>query len=103
VTDQMKQFKPFEIIMKFGANPQRLIFYGEGTELEDFEKAKLKEFKEMCKTKGIKIPDTDPEVLRYMQMINFHIDKSYESIITKNNLKNQHFPTDVTQRVFDLI
>lgn len=67
VTQEMIDFIPSEIIMKFGFYPQRLMFYVEGTDLDEFELQKIEEFKQYCTKKKYRIPDADPEILRYMQ------------------------------------
>ena len=71
ITTEMEQFVPSEIIMKFGFYPQRLMFYVDGAQLDDFEIQKIKEYKDYCKRKGYRIPGSDPELLRYMQHNGF--------------------------------
>ena len=42
----------------------RLMFYT--NDFNENERDKIKEFKQLCIEKGIKIPENDPEILRFL-------------------------------------
>ena len=60
----MLSFTGFESNVIVGNKSTRVMFYAD--DFTDEEKQKIKEFKEYCKTNKLKIPDNDPEILRYL-------------------------------------
>ena len=64
MTPEMENFKPTDVVMKYGQKPSRLIFYGE--EFSEEEKQKIKEFKDWIKAQGHEIPEVDNELMRLL-------------------------------------
>ena len=80
----MRKFVPTELNMHYGkSNKQRLVYYVKDFEENEIEK--LKEFKEYCKNKGVRIPTRDVEIIRWLHGKKFNIDKAYNAIVAKKN------------------
>ena len=52
--------------MSYGKVPQRLIHYPKDGHFEEHEIEAIQAFKDFCKEKGVKYPERDNEILRFM-------------------------------------
>ena len=67
MTPEMLEFKPTEVVMKYGQKPSRLVFYGnDHNKFDEHELSKIQEFKEWVKSQGKKIPEEDNEIIRFL-------------------------------------
>lgn len=86
LTDVMKSFVPTETHLQYGSmKPQRLIFYpiNGADDFNEEEKQGIKDFKEFCKGKGVPVPQTDNEILRFLVRTQMDIPKAYDGIMAK--------------------
>ena len=82
ITEEMLNFVPNEVFMAFGkSSPVRLIH--SLNQFSEPEMQKLKEFKEHCKSQGLKIPTRDSEIVRWLCANKMKICKAYDSAIAK--------------------
>ena len=78
-----------------------MVFYH--AEYNDKEKQKLKEFKDFCKKKGVKVPEVDAEVMKCLHGEKFDVEDAYKALNVRLNFLNERLPLKVSPVVFDLI
>lgn len=78
MTQEMLDFIPEEKVLKYGGSPIRLIFFDDAY-TED-EKAKLKDFKDHCKNNGLPIPLVDEELMRFLYVQKFKIERTLDAL-----------------------
>jgi hypothetical protein len=59
----------------------------------------LVEFKIFTKLKGLKIPETDPEILRHLHACEFNNEETFKSIDTAKIYLNRTAPFKVSNNV----
>ena len=79
------------------------MFYPRVRNYTEAEENKIAEFKDYCRNKGLKIPEREEEILRFLQSQKFVVETSYNAILKKNTSKNEKLPLKVTQTVFNLL
>lgn len=107
-TDLMIQTAPMEPFISFGkAKPFRILFNtpdepGPWSYNEE-EHAYLSAFKQFCFEKGVAIPETDAEILRWAYANKMDNERTYSAIQLKNELMVTRFPFLVRKRSFELL
>ena len=89
--------------MSYGKVSQRLIHYPKDGHFETNEIEAIQTFKDFCKKKGIKYPDRDNEILRFMHAKQFKANLAYDALITKIKYLDDKLPIMVNNNVFNLI
>ena len=97
----MKAFDPKEAMLEYGGKPQRLIFYN--VAFNEKELKKLQEVKEFCKKKGVKVPDTDAEILKCLHGEKFSVEGAYKASVARINYMNESLPRMVNPVSFELL
>ena len=97
----MRAWQSKEPELAYGGKPQRLVFYN--VPYSDMETQKIKEFKEYCKKKGIKIPDVDAEILKCLHGEKFNMESTFKAVNERHNYLNKEMPKRVSAGTFDLL
>ena len=97
----MENYAAQELMLSFGKTKQRLVFYQ--IEYTEEEKEKIQEFKVFCQSKGVKIPNRDAEILKWLYGKGWSVQKAYDGLIAKIEWQGAKLPMNVSGRVFELL
>lgn len=100
-TPEMHSYVPPEAVIVYGNFKSRLIFYDQKFHPEEVEL--LDKFKALCKSKGVRVPDCDPEILKTLYTSKFDINKAFNMLQQKVEWVNTKFPYRVGPTEFDLL
>ena len=81
----MQAYQPHEPVIVYGNFKSRLIFYNQEFHPEEIEL--LQKFKDLCKKKGVRVPDCEPEILKTLYTAKFDIDKAFGMLQQKGTVR----------------
>lgn len=97
----MKAYVPHEPVIVYGNFKSRLLFYDQPFDPDEVKL--ITKFKELCKSKGLRVPDCDQEILKTLYTSKQDIHKALEMLQTKVSWVNSSFPYRVGPNQFDLL
>ena len=97
----MQAYQPHEPVIVYGNFKSRLIFYNQEFHPEEIEL--LQKFKDLCKKKGVRVPDCEPEILKTLYTAKFDIDKAFGMLQQKVEWVNTKFPYRIGPTEFDML
>jgi len=99
-TKEMDEFNTPETVISSRGRPARIMFYA--NDFTDEEQQKIIEFKEYCKASDLKIPENDPEILRFLVSRRMNPKWAYDTIMNKYQLRKELYPRVITKGVKEL-
>ena len=67
ITPAMLTYLPGEVTLQYGTNPAQRLVIAPTSRWTPEEHQHMLEFKQFCKTKGVRVPDDDIETFRFFQ------------------------------------
>lgn len=69
----------------------------------DEEKQHMADFRKFCKDKGVRVPDDDIEVFRFLQVKKWDIKGTYDMLVAKAQLLAQTLPWTINESSLQIL
>lgn len=103
VSPAMHSYVPAEITLQYGSSPAQRLVIAPSSSWTDEENAKMLEFKNWCKAKGVRVPDDEIEVFRFYQARKWDIQSAYDMLMAKEKLKTSTWPMMVNEKTLEIL